>query len=85
MDAPPPARRPAPQKASGNESCPGASLHIHPGFGHESQFDSRAAEAEDPGESEPLNSLTRRELSVCAKRNKPTCVRIRTDGEPKIA
>jgi hypothetical protein len=55
------------------------------GFGRDSHFDSMAAEAEDRGESGHLNRVMRRALSLCAKRNKLTCVRISTDGEPKTA
>src|SRR6266566_7837177 len=35
--------------------------------------------AEKPGESGSIYRLTRRELSVCAKRNRSTCVRITPD------
>jgi hypothetical protein len=39
------------------------------------------SEAEDPGESESLNRLTRRELTVCAKRNMSTVCVLEQTGE----
>jgi hypothetical protein len=43
------------------------------GFGHDSHFDSMAAEAEARGEPGPLNRVIRRELTLCPKKQVYLC------------